>query len=90
MAEAFTFKVRCSGCGHEGRMNCDGFAMRITGGVEVLCPKCNHRTTWVGQFGHDIETEQKRVDVESSPGITGTKEESDDGSGEAGPERADV
>lgn len=71
--ERYTLTVRCTMCKAEGVIECGNWAIRITGGVEIVCPKCNHRSTWVGQFGHSLETEQKIADADEL-GIVGEKE----------------
>lgn len=78
--ETFKLTVTCTKCKVKGEIMCGPWAIRITGAVEIVCPSCNHRSTWVGQYGHALETEQKRADAESI-GIIGEKEGGDgDGS----------
>jgi len=70
----FNMKVRCENCNLEGEISSQDWPVRITGAVEMLCPRCGKKTVYVGTFGHRVDAERLRADLERA-GISPPDEE---------------
>lgn len=62
----FAMKVRCGDCDLEGEVSSEDWPIRITGAVEILCPKCGKKTVYVGTFGHHVDAARQRADLKRS------------------------
>lgn len=60
----FSLKIRCDACGLEGSLDSGEWPVRVTGAVEAVCPGCGKKTVYVGRFGHGVEAERLRSDLE--------------------------
>lgn len=70
----FGMKVRCQHCKLEGEVSSKDWPIRITGAIEMLCPRCGEKTVYVGVFGHRVDAERLRADLKRS-GISPPDEE---------------
>lgn len=69
----FSMKVRCKSCKLEGEISSKDWPVRITGAVEMLCPRCGKKTVYVGVFGRNVDSERQLADLRRS-GISPSKE----------------
>jgi len=72
----FAMKVRCGDCKLEGEVGSDDWPIRITGAVELLCPRCGKKTVYVGVFGHHVDAARQQADLRAS-GVSPGKEGGD-------------
>jgi len=70
----FSMKVRCGDCKLEGEVSSDDWPVRITGAVELLCPRCGKKTVYVGTFGHSVDAARQQADLRAS-GVSPLSEE---------------
>lgn len=62
----FDMKVRCKHCKLEGEVSSKDWSIRITGAVEMVCPRCGTKTVYVGVFGHDVDSIRQVADLRRS------------------------
>jgi len=62
----YGLNFKCSHCGVAGRLNFATWMVRLTGGLEIKCPRCGKISVFVGKFGQDIYLERAIDDVKDA------------------------
>ena len=70
---SFNIKILCKHCNLEGEVSSKDWPIRITGAIEIACPRCGTKTVYIGRFGHDVDSIRQLDDLRRS-GVSPEKE----------------
>jgi hypothetical protein len=64
--KTYGLKFKCDKCGVGGYFEFSQWKVRITGALEIQCPRCNKISVFIGKFGQDIYLERALDDVKDA------------------------
>lgn len=59
----YGLKFKCDHCKVAGELKFSAWMVRITGALEIVCPRCKRISIFIGKFGQELHLERAMQDI---------------------------